>query len=256
MGFLSLLALATVVVPVGPVGDAGADFQDLLVNDKSTTIVSLEVPWDGSDIEVNALAKEPPKPKVEPAATATAATSGDEVPASRSAAAEGTVITSTSSESTVDMLTRIAGQGGPVMGQTNGSMPSDLLCAIPWAPSFEVYCPTLEPLVALNNEYRQAFGTDLSFASAFRPGFQGRSFHGWGIAIDLNGPNGLLGFGDPQFQWLSQHAPAYGWYLPFWAGSGGSNPEPWHWEFGSYYHGTSADYASAAPPVVIHWIKH
>ncbi len=32
--------------------------------------------------------------------------------------------------------------------------------------------------------------------------------------------------------WLTEHGPSFGWFNPPWAQSGGSRPEPWHWEFG------------------------
>ena len=241
--------MINVMVAAGLMGAALAtptpdfDFTELLHREDSTTIVSLDLPWDGSGIEIGARAEEPVvlEPLVPIEAREGEAAAWGSVPASASA---------------IELLQWAAPQGGPIQAQANGSVPGDLLCAVPWAPSFQVYCPTLPPLVALNAEYQQAFGTDISFASAYRPGFQGRSFHGWGLAIDLNGPGGLLGFGDPQFTWLMEHAPNYGWYLPFWAGAGGSNPEPWHWEFGSYYLASGADHASKAPPVIIRWIKH
>lgn len=245
MSFLSSAALALIpgllVVPSPP---TDADFEKLLMRNDSVTIVSIHTPWDGSGIEVGATAAEPepePEPVVLETSPGVASRSFTSVPASSSA---------------IELLQWAADQGGPIQQQANGSVPSDLLCSVPWSPSFQVYCPTLPLLTALNDDYAATFGTNISFASGYRAGFAGRSFHGWGLAIDLNGPGGLLGFGDAQFAWLMENGPNYGWYLPFWAGSGGSNPEPWHWEFGSYYLSSGADFASKAPPVIIRWIKH
>lgn len=213
----SLVALGLLTAPPSP-----PDFQGPVSSPSSVTLVSQEIPWDGSDIEVAATAAAPPEdPEPQPLA-----------------------------------LGEVASRGAGIAEYPNGSVPSELLCAVPWSPSFQVYCPTLEALTGLNAEYRSTFGTDLSFASAYRAGFAGRSFHGWGMAIDLNGPSGLLGFGDAQFDWLMNNAPRYGWYLPYWAGASGQNPEPWHWEFGSYYRGTEADFASAIPENPVRWIKH
>ncbi len=235
---VAALALSVALLP-SPSADGRLD--DQLRGPSAATLTSSSSSWDGGDLEVGLVA-EAPKQEVGPAFEGL----------DLSAAARAT-----GSGDNIEMLTRIAGMGGPLQGVPNGSMPSGLLCPIPWSTSFSLYCPVIEPLTALNEQYRQVFGSNLQFASGYRAGYQGRSFHGWGLAIDLAGPGGgTLGFGDPQYQWLLQNAPSYGWYHPFWAGTSGGNPEAWHWEFGSYYSGSTSDYNSSIPPVQIRWIKH
>ena len=223
---------------VQPVGDAPNVQADQVFKAKSGTFVSLDVPWDGSDFEMSAVA-EAPEPEPEPEVVV--AEDGSTVAAGRMAMPTG--------GSAAGLLAAISAMDHSAIQSTpNGSMSPNLLCAIPWSPGFSVYCPALEPLSQLNSSFQAAFGKNLSFASAYRGGFQGRSFHGWGLAIDLTGPGGLLGFGDAEYQWLLANAPSYGWYHPFWAASNGSNPEAWHWEFGSYYRGDASDFNSAAVP--------
>lgn len=241
MGYEMLAALGfTAALVVAPVGD-GPDFsvQDAL-RAKTSTFVSIDVPWDGSDFEMSAVAEAPPEPEEEEEVL------GEGGSASRGDAPLGAVPVD---GDTASLLAAIAAMDhSRVQSTPNGAMPADLVCGVPWAPSFSVYCPALEPLSRLNAAYSQTFGKNLSFASAYRPGFEGRSFHGWGMAIDLNGSSGLMSFGDAEYQWMLTNAPAYGWYHPFWAGPGGMNPEAWHWEFGSYYFGNARDFTSA--PVV------
>ena len=63
----------------------------------------------------------------------------------------------------------------------------------------------------------------------------GTSNHGWGRAIDVVDTTTrkahVLSCRDPQFAWLVEHAPRYGWVLPRWAQCGRSSEEPWHWEW-------------------------
>lgn len=239
------LAASLLLVPA-PDGDS-VDFSHYLRTD-TATFVSLDVPWDGSEIEISAKAEAPEPEAVAPeVGDGAGGTDGDAI--SRMAVPTG--------GSAAELLATIAASDhSAVRSVSNGSMPSSLLCAIPWSPGYSVYCPALEPLKRLNSAYSAAFGKNLSFASAYRPGYQGRSFHGWGMALDINGSSGLMRFGEAEYNWMMVNAPNYGWYSPFWAGAGGSNPEAWHWEFGSYYRGTSADFASAPVPNRPLIIKH
>lgn len=241
------IALSLIVTP-SPVLD-DIDVQKLLTP-KTGTIVALDVPWDGSDIEVSASAEAPPEPEPEPdtGLGSEGATSTDGSVSRMSVAVDG---------STSDLLASIANMDHSALRNTpNGSVSGALLCAVPWSPGFSVYCPALEPLSRLNDAYRAQFGYNISFASAYRGGYQGRSFHGWGLALDLNSSRGLMGFGDPEYQWLLSNGPSYGWYHPFWAAPSGGNPEAWHWEFGSYYRGDSSDFNSAPVPIRPYIIKH
>lgn len=38
-------------------------------------------------------------------------------------------------------------------------------------------------------------------------------------------------FGATKYEWLKKNAPTYNWHTPKWAQKGGSNPEPWHFEY-------------------------
>ena len=65
----------------------------------------------------------------------------------------------------------------------------------------------------------------------------GRSKHGWGIAIDIARrfyKAGSLEYNDAGqsgLEWMNQNAYRFGFVHPLWARPGGSNPEPWHWEY-------------------------
>lgn len=73
-----------------------------------------------------------------------------------------------------------------------------------------------------------------SYRNPKAAGTPGKSKHGWGIAIDFHKHfrddstdiNGKTGF-----EWLNANAHRYGFVHPTWARPGGSNPEPWHWEY-------------------------
>ncbi|MDR0482542.1 MAG: M15 family metallopeptidase, partial [Cellulomonadaceae bacterium] len=89
-----------------------------------------------------------------------------------------------------------------------------------------------------NDLYRQTWGVNLRMSSSYRcidgqirvaSATPGTSQHGWGLAVDFLGP--VARFGSAEHQWLRDHAPQFGWDHPTWARSGGSKPEPWHWEF-------------------------
>lgn len=246
---LAALGFAASLV-VAPIGDA-ADFSAAdALRSKTSTLVSIDIPWDGSDFKTSVVAEAPEEEEEEVAEE-------DSEEASTSRGDQGAPLAVPAGGDMSSLLAAIASMDhSRVQNTPNGSMPSDLLCQVPWAPSFSVYCPALEPLTRLNAAYQGAFGKNISLASAYRPGFQGRSFHGWGMALDLNGPGGLMSFGDAEYQWLLSHAPSYGWYHPFWAAPSGGNPEPWHWEFGSYYRSDGRDMNSASVPNRPLIIKH
>lgn len=244
------------------------NYLKLLIPDRSpktATIVSLDIPWDSGDV-IDAVAKEPPPPictdkeeLIDNKCVPLPEPIEEIVEEVGETASRSEVITVPSiipSDNIVSLLNQIKPMN-QIANYTNGSVPTELLCTVPWASSFQVYCPTLEPLKKLNEAYVNEFGKNISFASAYRAGFQNRSFHGWGMAIDLNGSNGLMDFGDREYKWMVVNAPKFGWYHPFWAGVSGSNPEAWHWEFGSwYFDDVSRNYTSEIPPVIIRWIHH
>lgn len=139
---------------------------------------------------------------------------------------------------------------GPWGGYQNGRLPTNLLAPIPWQPNFLLRSDATAALTALNEKYKSTFGTDLYVSDAYRDyagqvairgewcargachmaAVPGTSNHGWALAVDLGG--GINSFGTPQYEWMKNHGPAYGWQHPAWAEPGGSGPtEPWHWEF-------------------------
>jgi len=73
--------------------------------------------------------------------------------------------------------------------------------------------------------------------------YPGTSKHGWGMAIDIDTKASFgkratkdkegkytEAFNSPEYKWLLENAPTYGWMHPAFAQAGGSAPEPWHWE--------------------------
>ena len=77
---------------------------------------------------------------------------------------------------------------------------------------------------------------------AARPG---TSRHGWGLAADITVNES---FSSAQFLWLRDNARRFGWFHPSWARQGGSNPEPWHWEFwGIFGYPTSVSRLNSNP---------
>jgi hypothetical protein len=66
------------------------------------------------------------------------------------------------------------------------------------------------------------------FPPTARPG---TSMHGWGLAVDIWGPSGLLTCPSTELAWLELFAPRFGWIHPEWARCGQPGAEPWHWEY-------------------------
>lgn len=110
----------------------------------------------------------------------------------------------------------------------NGRLPTQTLCPIPWSPRFTMRCDVIPSLVELNAAFHAHFGRNLQVSSGYRAGGNGRSNHGWGLAIDFGGQ--MTRFGTAEFQWMDANARNFGWGHAFWARPGGINPEPWHWE--------------------------
>lgn len=63
----------------------------------------------------------------------------------------------------------------------------------------------------------------------------GTSNHGWGRAIDVVDTTTrkahILSCGDPQYAWLQENGPRFGWVTPPWARCGSGSQEPWHYEW-------------------------
>ncbi|MDD9206561.1 M15 family metallopeptidase, partial [Georgenia sp. 10Sc9-8] len=133
----------------------------------------------------------------------------------------------------------------------NGRLSHQALCPIPFLPSHAVHCSALDGLVDLNAAYQARFGHPLpinpapyttyrSYAdqlhvwaetgppTAARPG---TSPHGWGLSMDLGFGDNELEFGEQPYLWLHANAPRFGWRNQSWNQEGGSNPEPWHFDY-------------------------
>lgn len=139
----------------------------------------------------------------------------------------------------------VRGVVGPWGGYSNGKLPLSILCTPAWAASHhKVRCDANKALAELNAAYRARFGVNLAITSTYRTYDQqvalklakptlaatpGTSNHGWALAVDLGG--GIQTFGTAQHNWMRANANRFGWFHPSWAQTGGSLPEPWHWEY-------------------------
>lgn len=126
----------------------------------------------------------------------------------------------------------------------NGQLPGSVLCTL-WDGENQLRADAAIAIAKLNIAYKQRFGRDLCITDSYRtlaaqyrvkalkPGLAaapGTSEHGWGLALDLCG--GADHFGTPQYEWMWENGPSYGWRNPDWARPGGSGPtEAWHVEF-------------------------
>lgn len=126
----------------------------------------------------------------------------------------------------------------------NGQIPPSALCPLLGAPGESLRPAAAAAFNTMSKAYQRDTGHTLCVTDSYRSYGQqvvtkadrgsfaaapGSSNHGLGKALDLCG--GVNNFGHPAHQWMQQNAPLYGWFHPSWAGSGGSLPEPWHWEF-------------------------
>ena len=142
----------------------------------------------------------------------------------------------------VGPLTATSGAWG---GWANGQIPADQLCRVN-AGSHRLRCDAAAAYTAMSAAYETAFGAPLCITDSYRSlGAQvdaherkpritavpGTSNHGWGLAVDLCG--GINVFGTAQTAWMTANAARFGWLHPDWADRSGSNPEPWHWEYGA-----------------------
>ena len=129
-------------------------------------------------------------------------------------------------------------------GYSNGYIPSDLLCELSFARAHELRCDAAAQLERLDAAFQAYFGRHLEITDSYRSysaqtatraakgslaAVPGTSNHGWGLAVDLGG--GAQQYGTSVYLWLRDNAPKFGWDNPDWARSGGSKPEPWHWEY-------------------------
>ncbi|WP_186816584.1 M15 family metallopeptidase [Cellulomonas aerilata] len=126
----------------------------------------------------------------------------------------------------------------------NGRVPADALCDLAVGGGHQLRCDAAEAFAALDAAYTAEFGESPAISDSYRSyaaqvacrrvkgylcAVPGTSNHGRGVAVDLAG--GVETFGTRQHRWMAANAGDFGWDLPDWASSGGSKPEPWHWEF-------------------------
>lgn len=134
--------------------------------------------------------------------------------------------------------------GGDVSGYANGQIPVSLLCPLVNYPQHHLRADAAKAFNDMSMAYALQFGNTICVTDSYRslseqvsvkaskPGLAatpGTSRHGLAVAVDLCG--GIQGFGTPQHVWMQQNAPKFGWCDPMWARSGGSKPEPWHWQY-------------------------
>lgn len=126
----------------------------------------------------------------------------------------------------------------------NGLFPASALCPV-WGAPGEMLAPAAAASFnALSQAYAAQTGSPLCVTDSYRSlaeqvsvkstrgafaATPGTSHHGLGRATDLCG--GIQDYGNAAHRWMQQNAPLYGWFQPAWAQSGGSLPEPWHWEY-------------------------
>lgn len=141
------------------------------------------------------------------------------------------------------MSTRIAATNAAA----NGQIPTELLCR-PRFANVLLRCDAAAALDQLNAAYRAAFGQNLAVSGGYRTLAEqeqaraakgdlaaqpGTSNHGRALAVDFSDFGGVGQFDDPDYLWMVDNAPQFGWIHPAAMGPGGSGPlEPWHWEFG------------------------
>lgn len=128
-------------------------------------------------------------------------------------------------------------------GFANGQVPASAMC--PVGGGHLLRCDAAAAYQGLAQAWQNAFDTPLCTTDSYRSfaaqvdaherkpritAVPGTSNHGWGLAIDLCG--GVNVAGTEQSAWMARYAGQFGWVHPDWARPGGSNPEPWHWEFG------------------------
>ena len=142
-----------------------------------------------------------------------------------------------------------SGGGSTTTGSTtntypNGMLPDSALCALgaQW-PGQKVLCGVDDKFAALNNAFKQQFGTDMIVKDSYLTLDQqkqckgatcatpGSSQNGCGVAIDFGGD--VAKVGTAEYTWVEANAVMYGWIEPDWASQGGSKPDPGHWEYGT-----------------------
>jgi hypothetical protein len=147
----------------------------------------------------------------------------------------------------------------PLAGLVNGEVPSTRLVRVtPSCVAAREAGPSLMRVFAMARQANIALGAEECYRTladqvryaneAQRPGNNpacvarigrrpdgqpvGRSFHGWGKAVDLTEGGRSLTFSAAGYGFMKRVAGSVGWNHPAFAEPGGSAcPEPWHWEW-------------------------
>lgn len=137
-------------------------------------------------------------------------------------------------------------------GHSNGNIPDEAMCVIPFAPLHKMRCDATAALVTMNEAYKRDIGSNIVISDSYRSyagqvatkaswcargacnmaATPGTSNHGWALALDLGG--GInTSYSTPQHVWLATNGSKYGFENPAWAkpGAGFQKREPWHWEY-------------------------
>ncbi len=160
------------------------------------------------------------------------------------AATDSNPTTNTSATSSTSAATLSEAQNSGWGGFSNGKIPSDKLTAVSFMPNHRLHADAAAAITTLNTAYKAKFGSNIVMTDSYRSyqaqvicrqnkgsicAVPGTSNHGWGLAVDLAG--GINNYQSEQYKWMTANAPTYGFVNPAWARQGGSNPEPWHWEY-------------------------
>lgn len=145
-------------------------------------------------------------------------------------------------------LARMSSRIAATNAAPNGQIPLELLCR-PRFANVLLRCDAAQALDQLNAAYRAAFGRNLAVSGGYRTFAEqeqaratkgdlaaqpGTSNHGRALAVDFSDFGGVGQFDDPDYLWMVQNGPQFGWVHPPGMGPGGSGPlEPWHWEYGN-----------------------
>lgn len=126
----------------------------------------------------------------------------------------------------------------------NGKLPEEYLKELLTVPGFSLRHDASIMFDLMTVDFLEEFGRPIGITGTYRT-FEaqvslkaqkpflaapaGTSNHGWGLAVDLNGPE--ASFGTVERQWLLDNGWKYGWFSPTWAQATGYKPEPWHFEY-------------------------
>lgn len=125
---------------------------------------------------------------------------------------------------------------------SNGQIPLSSLTQLATSPGHYLRSDAALMFGELNAAFKEAFGRNIGMTDSYRSysaqvavkaakgwlaGTPGTSNHGWGLALDLKGPESQ--WGTAERNWLVNNASDFGWISPEWANT--SKPEPWHWEY-------------------------